>query len=254
MRLQKVVAIVGGGKMTGHYKRFEEWCAKHPFILSAIFLGLGLILSAVPAAYAGFKTGYYEATKFADQRWQEKFDRQLEAEVKAQLPVTFGRQLNERDEHCRKMMVETAATLRGKDSTIFDLNARIGELQKSIDRLTRRAQILEVYDHLTGSAQNILSALIEAVPSNNSESATAARARAASLLEYVEKARDTFEDWEALFNSVATELVRRLRNGDQVSNEEFLTFLRTFISDKETRKKIIQAQIDALNEVLKTRF
>lgn len=243
-----------GSKMSGRYKRFEEWCGKHPFILSAIFLGLGLILSAVPAAYGGFKSGYYEATKFVDQRWQERFDRQLQAEVKAQLPIAYGRQLNDRDEHCRKMMAETAATLRSKDSAIFDLSARIGELQKSLDRLTRRAQILEIYDHLTGSAQNILSALVEAVPSNNSESVNAARARAASLLEYIGKARDTFEEWETLFNSVATELMRRLRAGDQISNEELAAFLRAFTSDKETKKKIIQAQIDALNDTLKTKF
>lgn len=230
------------------YRKLEGWAKDHPVLIGLIGALFGALLGAVPVGSYLYKSGIAAGAVERDNQWKTKFQSSVDSEVERLLPIKYSTLLEDRVTWCRGQMGEVAATLRRCESEINSLRLEIGRLNSTISALQRRAQILEVFDHFASSAEDLRSRLISPKVADDAE---VARARALSLLEYMKRARMTYESWELLFNSLARTLSDKMERGEPISNEELAAFLSYFSSDRERKKTTLQNQIDAINDMIK---
>lgn len=228
-------------------KALERWGAAHPTSLAIISLVAGLILGALPVGVKAYNVGFYEGASTSDGIWKRSLDNKVKIGVEQQIAEKCGETVATLNASCQR-------TAKSLEAQISDKTQQIGELSARNDYLSKRSEIIDTEDALAGSASSILDQFLTTRAKRDPDSEAAARARFFSLLASIRRTNEIYTDWAGLFNSRATELFQRYNNKESISTDEIVGYLRTFTSDLDTKKKVIENQVNEVNKIRNSKY
>lgn len=229
------------------WRAAEIWSAGHPFSLAIIVLIFTTIFGLIPATFEGYNFGFYEGTMTSEANWTKSFDNKVKSTVDQQISATCGQITQQLNIDCQR-------TTKALQTRVSDKTQEIAQLQRTVQNLSNRVDISDIFDVLTGSASSILEQLESAHAKGDRDAEEAGRARFSSLLFAIRRANDIYTDWSALFNSRATELAQRYANKENVSTDDIIDYLRGFSSDLDVKRKIIQSQVDEADKIRRNKY
>lgn len=227
--------------------KIEKWGAAHPVLLAVIIVLFSLAIGGIPASFWAYNVGFYEGGLTSDAHWRSSFDVKVKDVVEQKLSIRCGEVVGEASATCQRAAKSLERTISEKDGQIKDLQDRV-------DFLKRRSDIVDTHSMLTENARSILVQLSSAQEKRDVESERFARARFFSLLLGIQKTREIYADWSALFNSRATDLARQYNEKGNISTTEIATYLYGFTSDIETKRKIIDDEVSELNKIRNSKY
>ncbi len=229
-------------KASNAWNAAEIWGAAHQVAVAVIVLVLGLLLGAIPAAFATYNLGFYEGSSISDTNWRKGFNMKLKSAVDEQLAAKCGEITEQLNTNCQR-------TTRALETRLSDKTQEVAQLHGEIQNLSRRSDILETHDLLTESATSILKQLESARAKRDRDAEAAGRARFFTLLSAIRRTNQIYAAWSGLFDSKATELAQRRDNKENISTDDVIGYLQGFTSDLGMKKKVIQNQVDEANKI-----
>ena len=225
------------------WKNVEKWGKNHPVFLVIV----AFLIGAAPSGTIGYNTGFYAGTVTAEDTWRATLNRRVDFAVKDQFSSKCGEIVASVNNTCQSQIRSLQSAIRTKDEEISTRDVLI-------ERLKVRSDVLDLHDNFARSANDILSAIQKSRETQDRAGEQAAQKRVELLLQDMTRINQLFSEWAGLFNSVATNLTTRLRNGEQIGVDELVAFLRGFVADNERKRKVIQTEAESAARIKGTKY